>query len=335
MHGRTKIVPGHTNIKRLSHKQIWLVQDSFIDRVAAKFELKQSQSRYPDCPLTENYLELSRDEPDESRTKKYQQLVGSLAYISSFTRPDIARVHSILARHLQNPGPAHVRAAIHCWRYVIGTKNLAIRAAETIQSHDMYYTKPTEDPNQEEPLFYGASDASFTGEPETRRSSQGYLFKLYGMPIDWKATVQRTVTRSTTEAELLALPQAGTEIEERKQFFNHIRFNSEVVPSLWCDNQQTVSLAIKESEKLQTKLKHVDIHQNWVRQEVTNGQLCVEWKPTSAMPADGLKKILPRQKHTEFLRQLGLSDVTSRLKHDTTDHDLEGLEELEIITGWY
>jgi hypothetical protein len=32
------------------------------------------------------------------------------------------------------------------------------------------------------------------------------------------------------------------------------------------------------------------------------------------MPADGLTKILPKQKFREFIRQLGLVDVTERLK---------------------
>ncbi|KAI2478296.1 hypothetical protein Ptr902_10491 [Pyrenophora tritici-repentis] len=48
-------------------------------------------------------------------------------------------------------------------------------------------------------------------DAETRRSSARYVFILYGMPIDWKATVLRSVTRSTTKAELYALSAAGVE----------------------------------------------------------------------------------------------------------------------------
>ncbi|KAI0616210.1 hypothetical protein TUN199_11801, partial [Pyrenophora tritici-repentis] len=59
------------------------------------------------------------------------------------------------------------------------------------------------------PTFFGAADASFGDDVETRRSSAGYVFMLYGMPVDWKATVLRSVTRSTTEAELYALSAAG------------------------------------------------------------------------------------------------------------------------------
>ncbi len=61
--------------------------------------------------------------------------------------------------------------------------------------------------------------------------------------------------------------------------------------------------------KLDTKMKHVDIHRHWLRQEVQAGRIHVSWSPTSEMPADGFTKLLPRQKHKEFLRQLQLADI--------------------------
>ena len=39
------------------------------------------------------------------------------------------------------------------------------------------------------PTFFGAADASFGDDVETRRSSTSYVFILYSMPVDWKATV--------------------------------------------------------------------------------------------------------------------------------------------------
>ena len=48
----------------------------------------------------------------------------------------------------------------------------------------------------------------------------------------------------------------------------------------------------------------------WLRQEVQQGCLRVNWLPTDDMPADGLMKALPRQKHEVFVRQLGLVDIT-------------------------
>jgi len=62
------------------------------------------------------------------------------------------------------------------------------------------------------PPFYTASNASFADDKTTRKSSQGYIFYLFGGPIDWKATLQRCVTKSTTKAELVAASSASTEL---------------------------------------------------------------------------------------------------------------------------
>jgi hypothetical protein len=54
---------------------------------------------------------------------------------------------------------------------------------------------------------------------------------------------------------------------------------------------------------LNSKLKHVDTHPSWIRQEVKASRLNVKWVDTDTMLADGMTKILGRQKHAEFLRQ--------------------------------
>lgn len=45
------------------------------------------------------------------------------------------------------------------------------------------------------------------------------------------------------------------------------------------------------------------------------------------MPADGLTKVLPKQKFVEFIRQLGLVDIAERLKglRQANGDDLDGI----------
>jgi len=69
----------------------------------------------------------------------------------------------------------------------------------------------------------------------------------------------------------------------------------------------------KETPKLQTALKHVDIHQSWLRQEVQAKRIKVEWIPTTEMVADGFTKVLPAQKHAEFVKQLNLVDIKDKI----------------------
>lgn len=91
-----------------------------------------------------------------------------------------------------------------------------------------------------------------------------------------------------------------------KRLFSFIQFSANQPESLDCDNKQTVDLLNREKSVFQTKLRHVDIHQLWIRQEVQAKRLIVKWIKTDAMPADGLTKRLSSEKYTAFVRQLGM-----------------------------
>ncbi len=97
--------------------------------------------------------------------------------------------------------------------------------------------------------------------------------------------------------------------------FKHIRFSPGHSYKLYCDNTQTLRLLTAPTPKLNTRLRHVDIHHHWLRQEVQAGRLKVEYMSTRDMPADGLTKMLPRQRHELFIKQLNLEDMGS-LKND-------------------
>ncbi len=60
-----------------------------------------------------------------------------------------------------------------------------------------------------------------------------------------------------------------------------------------CDNQMTLGLIQNETPRLSTRLRHVDVHSCWLRQEVQEKRITTDWIPTAKMPADGLTKALP------------------------------------------
>jgi len=163
-------------------------------------------------------------------------------------------------------------------------------------------------------VFVCASVAAFADDPETRRSTEGYLFQLFGGAIDWKSTKQKTVSTSSTEAELLALSHAAKEVLWWKRFFQAINLDPGHNLAITCDNKQTICLLTKETPQLNTKLKHVDVHNHWLRQEIQNRNIKLNWICTTEMLADGLTKALPRQQHEAFVRQIGLVDISNRLE---------------------
>ena len=99
-----------------------------------------------------------------------------------------------------------------------------------------------------------------------------------------------------------------------QRFFNAINYRLESKLSVYSDNTQTIRLLTSENPQLSTKLRHVDIHQHWLRQEVQEGRLNVEWISTVDMKADGFTKALSRQPFERFIQQLGLTDIQALLK---------------------
>jgi hypothetical protein len=89
-------------------------------------------------------------------------------------------------------------AADRAITYLYRTKTYAIE-----------YAAPSS--GSEEQKFFCASDAAFADDIETRRSTGGFLHKLFRGPIDWHSGKQKTVTTSSTEAEFLALTRAAKE----------------------------------------------------------------------------------------------------------------------------
>ena len=116
------------------------------------------------------------------------------------------------------------------------------------------------------------------------------------------------------EAELLAVMHAAKKLYWWKRFFASIQLDPGHDAAVDCDNQQMIGLMIKDLLKLTTKLRHVNIHKHWLRQEVQEKRLRINWVPTAEMTADGLTKVLPLQKHEIFIKQLDLINVGKRLE---------------------
>jgi hypothetical protein len=283
-------------IRDRSKGLLWLCQDAYISAMANRYHLAQHR-RLEILPQSIMNLKPFNGTASPSHHHEFMSKVGSAQFPTIITRPDAAKATSYLAQFLSNPGPEHLHAIDQVIVYLNSTRNMAI-----------CYRKQTIPPSVQ-----FMSDASY-GDNHDRKSSAGYICMIFGGPVDWKASKQKTITTSTTEAELLALSEAGKSLSMWKRLFDTIRFDPGHPVVLLCDNQQTISLLTKESPQLRTKLRHVDIHHHWLRQEVQAGRISIEWMKTSDMIADGLTKILPRQKHLEFLRMLGMEDIGHLLK---------------------
>jgi hypothetical protein len=156
---------------------------------------------------------------------------------------------------------------------------------------------------------------------------------LFGGLIRWRANKQDTVTTSTTEAELLALAQAAKEGLYMGRLFNELSVQLEnTCIQIYCDNAQTVGLVNKDITRLQTRLRHVDIHNHWLRQEAQNKRICVDYVPSGDMLADGLTKPIINTSFDKFIQQLGLIDISDKLQSNCASEQEDVL--LDQL-GWF
>jgi len=281
-------------VRDLENRKLWLCQDSYVEKITHRFHLEDR--KVPSTPMSTEPLVQYEGQATPQEVHLYQQKVGSLLYVTTITRPDAAKVASKLSEFLLNPSARHLEAIDRAIAYIYGTRHLAIQYG----------------PRCGQDAFTCSSDAAFS-DNQDRKSSDAYLFSLFGGPIDWKAGKQKTITTSSTEAELLGLTQAAKETYWWKRFFNGLELDLQQDITIQCDNSQTINLLTKNAPELVTKLKHVDVHRHWLRQEIQNRNILLEWIPTNQMPADGLTKPLTQQNHSKFIRMLNLQDIKDRI----------------------
>lgn len=296
-------------IRDRKHQRIQLSQAAYSDKISRLADKKNIRH---DTPMATIELKPRSGLATPSEINRFQRKIGSLLFAAVTTRPDIAFATSRLARFLSNPSPEHHDAADRVLLYLLSTRQ---RALQLGGGTDLQI----------------ASDASFADNTTDRKSSQGYAIKLFGGLIAWKANKQDTVTTSTTEAELLALSQVAKEALFVSRLLHELQIGLDTCTvTIQCDNKQTIRLVTEEVSRLQTKLRHVDIHNHWIRQEVSAGRIKVEYVQSAEMIADGLTKVLPRSKWEGFLQQLGLveaetGEVTNNVPLEEIQEQLEDL----------
>ena len=173
--------------------------------------------------------------------KGYQRHIGSTTYPASTTRPDIAFSVSRLAKFLQNPLLTYLAEINRLLTYLYNIRFLTLKFSIIM-------------PYKINQVLKAIFNASFTNNTLTYQSLQGFLISLFNGPIVWQATRQKAVTKSTMEAELLALSYVSGEVKHIVQIFKAIRFNLEQDVIINCNNQQSVWIVIKETPIVSTKL---------------------------------------------------------------------------------
>jgi len=205
---------------------------------------------------------------------EFRSVVGALQYLT-LTRPDICFAVNQVCQFLHQPTTHHWTAVKRILRYLKDTPD-----------HGLFYQPGSL-------LLEAYSDADYAGCPDDRHSTGGYCVYLGHNPISWSAKKQRTVSRSSTEAEYRQLAYTAAELSWIRSLFKDLGIRLST-PRIWCDNISSISLA--SNPVFHARTKHLEVDYHYVRDKVVRKELEVCYLSTTDQVADIFTKGLSKSR---------------------------------------
>lgn len=127
---------------------------------------------------------------------------------------------------------------------------------------------------------------------------------IAGGPVSWSSRKQRTVAKSSMEAEYMATSLATSEIAWLRTLLTELDFQPTGPTTLYVDNRSAIASANAQVSHARTK--HIDIHYHFVRERITSNQVTVVHCPSEDNVADALTKALPRPRFQALVARMGM-----------------------------
>jgi hypothetical protein len=260
------------NIKLLREGNggVTLVQSHFVEKVLSRFgyrECEPTPTPYDPSKLLKKNNRISRDQ------LRYSQIIGSLMYLASATRPDISFTVSKLSRFVSNPGDDHWCALERVLHYLKGTMSLGIH-------HTEYPI-----------VLEGYGDANWIADADEIYATSGYVFSLGGGTVSWKSCKQTILTRSTMEAELTALDTASVEAEWLRELLMDLPVVEKLMPAISMNyDNHIVIIKINSSKDNMKSTRHIKRRLKSIRKLRNVEVIALDYVHTSKNLADQFTK---------------------------------------------
>ena len=181
-----------------------------------------------------------------------------------------------------SPTRAHRLIAKHVFRYLSGTRTLALclgAPSPRIPSSLSGYMQNM-----------GCADADWASNTADRKSVSGYSFYFQGSLVSWSAVKQKSIALSSTEAEYYAMAHVFKEALWLHTFLGLLHLPVPRPFPILSDNQAACSLS--NSSAISARSKHIDVCHHFIRDHIQAGSFSTTWIPTDDMPADIFTKSL-------------------------------------------
>ena len=202
----------------------------------------------------------------------YRKFVGKLLFAVKKVLPDCANAVRELSMHLENPSEDTWK----CIGRIMGYLKFNYRALKLRKPKAM--------------RVGGFVDSDWASDRNDRRSTTSYLTLIGDTAlVSWQSKKQKTVSLSSTEAELYAESNAAQDIQFENNMVMELTGEDPERPSvLKGDNMGAIFLAGNLAVSQRTK--HIDIRTRYITDQVRNKELTVEHVRSEDNPADAGSK---------------------------------------------
>jgi hypothetical protein len=210
---------------------------------------------------------LSKDE-----AKWFHTVVAKVFYLARINRADLLCACSFLLRKVTCSTVSDMKKLKRLLAYLNGTRNMGVvLVAGKVKQLHCYV------------------DAAFANHSDMK-SHTGCVIMFEGGPLLASSNKQATVSRSSTEAELIAASKSVVELIHLRNFVTW-QENTNHSAVLHQDNKSTIKLLLhgRDSSK---RTRHIDIANFWLKEQIDLNIIEVEWTNTADMIADILTKPL-------------------------------------------
>ena len=247
------------SVEQGSDYSIIVHQEQYITKLLEKFVPSNKSSlikhAMPCNPLTFQHLTTAKTEEEraKARTLPYLQLVGSLLYLSTMTRPDVDYHLSILCSCMHDPSPAAYYAGIDLLLYLHHTKHYRLHFLGSVKPpQGVDSSLHTSISNSSGLIAY--SDSSWRKPNKLGFNMFGYVVYYYGAPVSFVAKHLKVVALSSAEAEYAAASYACKEIVFVRKLLTDLGYPPVGPITLCVDNRAAINIA--ENMGVTSKSKH-------------------------------------------------------------------------------
>jgi hypothetical protein len=155
-------------------------------------------------------------------------------------------------------------------------------------------------------ILLGCADADWGGNIDTRRSTTGYVFKVYGGVVAWKSRRQPTVALSTTEVEYMASADAAKQATWLRLLLDDLQLGPPTDSPIPIYNDNNGCITLSKNPVHHDKSKHIAMRHHFLREKVEDGSIDLSDVPSASNIADLLTKSLPADTFTRLCELLGV-----------------------------